>query len=217
MSIEELRIFYKDFLEKMVDNGLDFFEDKDENRFIDWCEDNSRDLDFFFANGMTKIVLWEDELPYVIKIPFLNEYHRTDYCKKEVENYKAARRDFPEILDCFAWCDFLFDFCGFPIYIMEKIDCDEVTLSDRAYSAAYEKFVSYDEGCEEEEVAEKFSNEYYNWSGDEQTESLIYEEWSFEKVQAFLEFCAIREINDRHVGNWGYRGDQLVIVDYSGF
>lgn len=217
-NMEELRAFYKDFLDELVENGMSFFEDTNRDALLDWCDNNSHDLDFYYANGATKMVFWEDEYPYVIKFPFLDENHARDYCKQELANYQAAQKDYPEIVDCFAWCDYLFEYCGFPIYIMEKVDCDEATVSERAYSAAYntakdERFIKDDD----EDFDEEFSNEFYDWSGDEQTEPLLYEEWNWKVVDTFLEFCSIRDINDRHTANWGYRGSQLVIIDYSGF
>lgn len=209
-NIDELRIFYKSFLDDLCKGGLDADVIASKDNFIDWAYANNRKLDFFFSFGASKMVLWEDEMPYVLKIPFLNDVDR-DYCKIEIDNYKKAEK-IPEIAECFAWCDYLFELFGFPIYIMEKANCDEGEISEQAYSSAYEATCEYESVDEE-----KFSEDFYYWSDIEQMENLLCDEWTWRVFDKFLHFCEKNNINDRHTGNWGYIGDRLVIVDYSGY
>ncbi len=216
MDIEELRIAYKQILDDCFESTWDFSHfvgpdhDSTGYNFPDYIH---------YAFGATKAVLWEDTLPYVIKIP-LELYMERDYCKREVKNYKLAQ-NCPQIIKCFAWCDFLFYYYDMPIYIMEKADCDE----DEIYSNAFETALS--ESCEDNNVerdgpdyddyCETFSDEWEWMDGTEQVGYLYYKQWGIETATLFEEFCDENGINDLHSANWGYINGRLVVVDYSGF
>lgn len=217
MTHEELQVIYRELLDRCCEDGLGtFFETRDNEDLFRWLYQGSVD-DVLIESGATKVVLSYTDLPYVIKFCFSG---KTDYCKAEYENYVAAK-EIPEITDCFAWCDYLFDYRGFSIYVMEKIDCSEYLIEDRAYSASLESACQHEGICEDSEdykrFCDEFSSSYYEWDADEQMIDLLEKEWGSEIAHTFNDFCWENGINDRHSGNWGYRGDHLVIIDYSGF
>lgn len=216
-----LQEHFKTILDKIDEAGFHhFFETRESIDFYEAAQETDAIDNIYFDCGSTRAVFWESDFPYVIKIPFFSEKNR-DYCKVEVENYKAAELFLVE--DCFAWCEFLFTYHDCPIYVMEKAICDEENISDCAYSASL-KWALSEEGISEEEnpeeygfFCENFSSNYFNWESDSQMDSYIEEEWGFEKARAFNDFCFEVGINDRHTGNWGHIDGRLVMVDYSGY
>lgn len=221
-NIEYLKCFYKEFLDDCCADGMDFFKTGDREDFYKWYDKRCNSEDFSAAYGATKMVLWEDTLPYVIKVPFLDSRSGfRDYCRIELSNYKKVQK-IPEIVDMFAEVEFLFEYCGFPVYIMEKVSCDEEEISSRAYEAAFdfsrEQHGMYNDGSPEYEgFCDNFCSNYYNWSAEEQMEDFLFGEWGFTTMKKFEDFCSKNNINDLHSGNWGWRKDRLVVVDYSGY
>lgn len=221
-DLEYLRTFYKDFLDKCCAHGFKFFECKDRYDFYEWehkC--GIENIGIYCTCGATKMVMWEETLPYVIKIPFLeNRNGYRNFCEIEVRNYKEAQEN-SEIVDCFAWEDFLFNYKDVPIYIMEKVDCDECGISDAAYSYSFDAFCA-GEKIERgtpgyEDAVSSFADDYYDWwDGIEQMEALLRENWGNRIFEKFQDFCYRRNIGDLHFANWGYRGGMLIAVDYSG-
>lgn len=221
-NLDFLKQYYKELLDDCVVTGLDFFKTNDRDSFYNWShKSHGCPEDVYSANGATKAVLWTDEMPYVIKIPFIDQMScYRDFCELELINYKLAQ-NCPQIADCFAWCDFLFYYYDTPIYIMEKADCDE----DEIYSSAYDAALS--ESCASNSVrkgsagyndyCEAFSEEWEWMDGTEQVGYLYYREWGIEIATLFEEFCSEHSINDLHSANWGYVNGRLVVVDYSGF
>lgn len=217
-----LRQYYKEFLDDCCAHGLDFFETNNRDNFYDWGYNGTERPDnVFCSSGATKMVLWDDEEPYVIKIPFIDERSGyRDYCEIELHNYEQAHH-FPEIVNCFAQVDFLFVYKNHPIYIMEKIDCDEQGIEDAAYDTSFVSFCDregFEEGSlEYEDARDHFSDEYYDWwEGIEQIEALFCDCWGGRIFDCFRDYCNFHNINDLHTANWGWRGSELVVVDYSG-
>lgn len=221
-SLDDLKTFYKNFLDECCATGLSFFESGDYNDYWEWASNLPRKgSSIHTSNGASKIVLWEDDLPYVIKFPIFNgRTEFKDYCRVELKNYKALK-DFPEIISCFAWIDYLFEYKGFPIYIMEKVDCDEYGIEIAAYDSTLLRY------CEEENLVEgsddykekiaDFSDSFFSfWDGIEKMETLLIKDWGYQILKKFQDFCYKYNINDLHSANWGYRGNELVVIDYSG-
>lgn len=223
MDTFELKIAYKELLDTCCANGCTYFEDRDVEEFCTWIDNNLEEgslSSVFGSSGATKAVLYND-LPYVIKIPLMKDNESLNYCAIEYENYLAAI-EIPEIADCFAWMDFLFEYKGLPIYIMEKVECNEWEISDKAYAASFEWACAeegIDKGSEKyDKFCDEFSSSYYNWEVDAQIDCLLEKEWGFKSIKAFNDFCWEHDINDRHMGNWGYRKNGcIVIIDYSGY
>lgn len=215
--------FYKNLLDEACEDAewlFNFFlNGADREIFKDgYCNDIHPDLHITF--GETKAVLWEDSLPYVIKIPF--NYSITDYCELELVNYRNVVENSKKLADCFAWCDYLFDYYEVPIYIMEKVVVDEQEIESRAYNSAFNyslnrSGIHNDNSPEYIEFCKKFSSSYYRMTCHDQMQYLLDEEWGPELGSAFEDYCEENSINDRHSGNFGYIGNHLVIIDYSGY
>lgn len=193
----------------------DFFSEGNEDNWFA-LEDSANNLDFDidFECGATKGVIIDHDCGYVIKLPF-RDRDGFDYCKAEWRNYCVAESQ--GLAEFFAFMDFLGFFHNYPIYIQELVDCDEYNISDRAWSSSFNSYCmnnGYDK--EDAEVIDEFSDYFYSWDSCEQTEALFEEEWGadFDKLTIFFED---NHINDLHSGNLGYRGDKLILIDYSGF
>lgn len=198
-------------------NFANFLEDGTENGFIDWrC--NLSKSSFEVNWGSSKGVIFDPDLPYVLKIPFDFYTSRArNYCEIEYENYQAAK-DFPEILDRFAWIDFLFAYRGYPIYIMEKVNCDDEEILSRAFNSSYSTYCERNNFLSKKEKLEDFSDIFHcHYSPREQMNDLLINQIGAARTKLFWDFCDEREINDLHSGNWGLRGNDLVLVDYSGY
>ena len=219
MTEIELQNHYRELLDYCCGNGLKFFETGDPNDLTEWLT-GVLPSSVFGDFGETKAVLYDDELPYVIKIPLMRHANSKNYCDIELSNYSAAE-EIPEIAGCFAWMDFLFEYHGFPIYIMEKVDCDEEEVSSRAYDSSFKWACSQEgfiEGSKEyEEFSEEFEDRYYDWSMEARMESFLEDEWTYQIFKIFQDFCWEHGINDLHAGNFGFRDGFLVVIDYSGY
>ena len=202
------------------------------------CEDNDFDTyfiesqiedvvngDFFVTNGISKLVIDVDDLPFVIKIPFngrkeyewLDEYcHddtwcpfycaggsvKWDYCEVELEYTTAIQDEGYEMFvpDMMYLCNV--DEYG--VYVQEKVRplCECRHIYD-VTDASFEKA---------RKCSRKFDIEWAARAID------IY------GVDAFVEFCEWIDyafpqmMRDMHAANYGYRynGDP-VILDLSGF
>ena len=155
--------------------------------------------------GATKLVIISSEADnWVFKIPF-NDY-KSNYCQMEVEIYENAEREGVE--EFFAPCYFLENFDGAAIYVMARA---EVSFN-RLYSDLYERFSS--EGRAEDEIENMLidiedSDEYVDW---------LFPYYSdYDSFEKFVEFLRSSNINDLHSGNIGYIGDNVVLIDYSGY
>jgi len=215
-----IRNHYMEVLEELSKIGLDtFFETRARCEFdnFDW---NSVPGSIQLSGGETKAVIWDNEMPYVLKIPYFStKTVDKNYCDREVDFYAEAEEAGLE--DCFAWCDFLFFFHNCPVYIMEWADCDEGAIGDSAYDASF-RLACAQEGISEgsenyDRFVDEFSDSYYNCDCDTQILDLLDEVWGYQKARAFNDFCYDHGINDRHTGNWGYVDGRLVIIDYSGY
>lgn len=218
MNIEELRTAYKQILDDCFESSSDFTDFVGPEHY-DYVRKRTFPDCIHYSFGATKAVLWEDTLPYVIKIP-LGFYRKKDYCEREVKNYKLAQ-NCPQITNCFAWCDFLFYYYDMPVYVMEKADCDEDEISGEAFETALLTSCEINnikkDSKDYEAYCETFGDEW-DWMEDtERMECLCRKQWGVEIVGLFEAFCIKNDINDLHTGNWGYVDGRLVVVDYSGF
>lgn len=208
-------------------NFADFLEYGTEESFVDWCY-NLPKLPFKIDWGSSKGVISDPDFPYVLKFPFdFYRSHARNYCEIEYQNYQDAK-DFPEILDRFAWADFLFTYKGYPVYIMEKVNCDGDEILSRAFDFSYSSYCKKNEsilslakhktGDFEKKILSDFSDLFHcYYSPREQMSDLLIEQIGAARTKLFWDFCDEREINDLHSGNWGLRGNDLILVDYSGY
>ena len=166
--------------------------------------------------GASRLVLWDENYDYVIKIP-LSMYDEK-YCQHEVEIYAAAVDKGLE--HHFGWCECFLEptDCSVGIYVMEYLDgCEDLIYHD-AWTYAYEHY------CEEnhldsssEEIAEDYINSY---DGDKDNEILMdyfKSEMDIKEATLFERFIDRWHINDLHVGNYLLRNNKMVICDYAGW
>lgn len=212
--------YYTKFLNKIITNSLEDDEDKcaysfieflqtrNPNSFCEWQYSASISRSEFCncASGLTKGVIWDNVLPYVLKTPFGDEFE-VDHCRAEARNYKRALEEGLE--SCFAWCEKLMDFEYkgnlVPIYIMSYAECGDEMITDSVYSYLSEI------GATEEEISS------INLSDSYIVEEFLEHLWGEEYFSRFISFCFDNKIDDLHSGNVGYIGNEVVCVDYSGF
>ena len=176
------------------------------------------------ATGCTRFVLGDEYRDYIIK--FQKQGDEVDYGALEVKTYeRAVAAGFD---DKFAWTAKLMDYhyitddCDIviPIYVMEYVDCNYEMVSDDSYNYHYTAF------CEQENLdpnSDEARDEWYSTDGDySSTEAMIefaFNVWHASLLfkEGFIKFLREERINDLHCGNWGYRGDTLVLTDYAGY
>lgn len=230
MNLINCRIQVKSFLDYLKSLGLPFEGGTyDFNRWLFRNQDAFDKKGIHFDFGASKFVFWTDSTDYVIKMPYYDdckdcENKSRDYCKIEARNYRIAVKE--NCAEYFAPSFFLFVYGTFPIYVMEKVDCDCDEISSQAYECAREEFLSeqgYEEDGNDDDEGRKeaiyaFEDSYYDLRGLDQLVPLLVENYGGYVTHQIEMFCYQHNINDLHCGNWGYnsRGN-LVMVDYSGY
>lgn len=196
-------------IEVLCSNGFSqFLNNRTESEFRLWKNGFSyEDLEnISYSNGVTKLVIIDEDSDWVLKIPFCNR--TCNYCAIEAENYKKAVEAGVE--EAFAACYFLMEYEGAPCYIMEKVSCDEEIVESDFYKIGSSRL-----------SGEMSEDEIYSYLGSMDGEKIIDRLLEFYYDGGFLAeiniFLSQNEINDFHTGNVGYRGTNLVFVDYSGF
>lgn len=212
--------YYKDLLDFLYrEHGFDNFlaSDSEEQDFYDWHCGVSKSLPLKITNGASKGVIIDYSLPYVLKIPF-NYYNdeACDYCNLELENYIAATQ-VKEISDCFAWTDFLFMYHGYPIYIMEKVECNSSKVESKAFYSSYHSYCKKSGIVPSEKSRVHFETIFHRYGNEARMDALLMEQLGRKSTKIFWDFCDDNNINDLHEENWGFRGNKLVLVDYSGY
>ena len=173
-----------------------------------------------YAYGASRIVIWdEDYCDYVIKVALDEKYEK--FCQHEVEVYEAAVKE--GLADNFAWCmcysDSYYDEDRYVpgIYVMEYVDCNEDTVADATYKHGYEEY------CEMNGLDSSnwdSIDEYDRWyEGDSEDRVLDYMEslMSSEYRRMFEVFMCKWWITDIHEQNVGFKGSNMIIVDYAGW
>ena len=192
-------------VEALVEYGLnENLASYGEHNTQDWFQNCNLGAEGFGASGgISKACIWHDDLVnWVIKVGFTQKGPREkkDYAAKEYENYLLAVEAglsyyFPETV-------FLGVFGGRPFYLQQYAECDESQVSfewherlrERGYYESDEDiWAEIDEMCDSEKAELSFHDE------------------------ELVNFLCENHINDLHEGNFGYIGDRMVIVDFSGY
>ena len=176
----------------------------------------------WYSYGASRLVIWdEDYCDYVIKIALDDRYEK--FCQHEVEVYAAAVK---EGLDAqFAWCMCYSKphyndegVCEVPgVYVMEYVDCDEDAAEDITWKYGYEQYCSLN-GLDSSDFDSE--DAYNDWNQGETEERVLdYMEslMSPEYRRAFEVFMCKWWITDIHTQNVGFKGPNMVIVDYAGW
>lgn len=190
-------------VEAMVEYGL--IESLGEGRVYDWFSINDLfDEGFDLFIGMTKACIAHDDLfDWVIKVGFTRGV-KIDYAKKEYECYCLAEEAGLEYY--FPTTIYLGEFGGRPFYLQQAAECSEDQVSSDWYESLRDR---YEENGELYDVDELWN--------------IIYDMDDYEKAmltfgdEELASFLQEHRIGDLHEGNFGYIGDHMVIVDFSGF
>lgn len=201
--VYDLLLAYRELVELLKkEDGIDFSYWYEYYGISDIEEVES----FHIVSGASRVVIFFDDIDYVVKIPFSGAGN-CSLCKKEVEFFLLAS-------DCniekmFAECDYLDSYNVLDIdnqyyqiemYIMKKAQVDEFKVE--RISEEQKTSFSYDGDWNESDrnVIKNFEHFY----GIELTEELI-------------EWLIYNGINDIHESNMGFIGGMPVLIDYAGY
>lgn len=206
-------------LYKMDSSFAYFLEIPCRKRWDDVNDANS--TEYSLPSGASKGVIIDDDLDYVIKIPFLySEYYNRAKDKMELSNFDNYCSYEEAVYNCagtyglndfFAESFFLGYFHNVPIYLMKRMDASCERCSDTVISGLVES------GLDENEASDK----YYEALEENDTDlvrllfSLYYDE---DEVDDLIDFLDRQQVNDLHDGNIGFDShDNPVLIDYSGY
>ena len=172
-------------------------------------------LDIFF--GQTRAVIVDEaEDRFVLKIQYRG-YDKADYCASEAWAYqKVCDQNLEQF---FAAIAFIGKFKNLPLYVMEKCDVDEDKNSSLSEKHYYNEWRASNNLTDSEAAMEQFYDEV-DESEYQDTEGMLdfaAAEWGYKDAQRVRVLWELYQINDCHVGNWGWRDGELVITDYAGF
>lgn len=150
---------------------------------------------------------------FCIYHPFFGDYvvkfstESFDYCEREYKNYWAAVYNHFE--EYFPYTIFLGNLNGINLYLQEKAICDSQAVSDMWYSKVYDGYWSEEEAIEASNTGEIWN--IIDDLDDSERIEIIYDN------SDLIDFLDEYRINDLHEGNFGYIGERLVIIDFSGY
>lgn len=173
--------------------------------------------------GATRLVIWDDECDYVVKVAL--DHWDEKYNKHEVEVYAEAEK--AGFSDMFGWCAQYTEGHGEKetfvpgVYVMEFLDGCEDEVIDSAYSLKYDWF------CEQngldpsdfdsrDKYAEYKSGDGYQ-EDDEEIMELLTEGMSVSETYDFNSFIYEHEVNDIHSGNILMKNGRFAFCDYAGY
>ena len=207
--------YTEEMKEKYCNNFYEFYDD---NSLIGFFERGDYSDSIHYAYGASKIVVWDDMCDYVMKISKTDKDDQ--YCKKEAEVYDEACKWGAE--DAFAWCAEIYPagvFGNRGIYAMEYVDCNECEINDCSYDYAFHNYCD-NEGLDptDDEVIDKY-NDYF-WRYEDDLDTLW--DWATDGWSSYVRWVVYKlidkfNLNDFHAGNWGFIGNKVVLVDYSGW
>lgn len=172
--------------------------------------------------GATRLVIWDDECDYVIKIA-LDSYCEK-YNKKEADVCAAAEEEGFE--NMFGWCKQYLPPQGEKenyvpgVYVMEFLEGCEDDVIDSSYERGYKEFCRSN-GLDEFDFDSHDRYQEYREEADieEQDEimELLVEGMSVRETYDFNSFLYNNDINDLHSGNVLMKNGRFVICDYAGY
>ena len=218
-------------IELEVNNALDTVRDlipyglhevikgeADNNEFFEDVKDYANKNGISFFHGASKLVIIDEESDWVIKLSYdcsvdVDEGMESDYCKRELYNYEKACEE--GVDKFFAEIHMIGEVDGIEVYLQEKLKVDDGVEEDvdkifRDYAYSLDESY-YDEIEDDDERESILADDVYEMDEGERIEAIFGFE---EKLITFIED---NDINDLHSGNFGYRGADLVIMDYSGW
>lgn len=196
------------------------------------CDVMNMFSDITVEYGATRIVIIQDDVPYVLKIQ--DDDSEFDYGKNEVTVYqKAAEQGLEKY---FAWVmkaftlilpfeyraddsdEMIHSETKRDIYVMERCDMDEDAMTQNSIDHAYHAWLAEEELEDCAESRERWEDECDEDYLSNQEAMLEYaeDEWG-NAAWDVSEFLDSMYVNDCHSGNFGWRNDELVICDYAGY
>ena len=170
-----------------------------------WFDNNSLGaMGFWASGGATKACIGHRDLTdWVIKVGY-KEQVTCDYAALEYENYCFAEE--AGLAFYFPKTVYLGEFAGVSFYLQQMAECYE----DQVASDWYERLRDSYEESEEEYDDNDLWNEIDSMDDDDRAYLTFHD-------HELVEFLRENHINDLHEGNFGYIGDRMVIVDFSGW
>ena len=175
-----------------------------------------------WESGATRLVIWDDECDYVIKIALESFYEK--YNKHEVDIYKDAEKE--GFADMFGWCELYLPPHGEKehyvpgVYVMEFLEGCEDDVIDSSYERGYKEFCKLNELDESEIDSRNLYEEYRSENNVEEEDEimeLLVEGMSVSETYDFNSFLYNNDVNDLHSGNVLMKGGRFVICDYAGY
>lgn len=189
-------------------------------------------IDIQVENGISKLVLIPEDMPFVIKIPF-NGMHHYDYVYNEEEDdYEEGDYYFYEFQVHPDYCNFEMELVqqaqdrGFEQFVLDTI-CFYVDKNGRNYYLQEKATPSrYSYGMPPREISEHSKEVAASMSKaycrcDEKWRASVVECYGENMWIMFVDWNAMNGLgilDDMHGGNYGYREDGTpVLIDISGF
>ena len=228
-NINEIRERFSNLIYKLdTDYRFSDYLDADSPEDFEWSwneyDDAADHLGIWTGSGATKIVIGDEYRDSVIKFQLPYHCREFNYCAREVEVYnEAVKHGFG---DQFAWSAHLFDYTfevggdvvTVPFYVMEYCQCGYDSIDDEMYEWHYTKYRT-ELGLEDcDATRSKYNTVKYNKDLGERMMEWACSVWNLPYANGGIaKFMRDMYINDIHCGNWGWIGDRLVLVDYSGY
>lgn len=193
-------------VEALVEYGLvNHLAPYGKNDTEEWFGNNNLfSCGFWTAGGLSKVCIRHSDLPnWVIKVGYIEEVS-CDYATIEYNVYCNAvksnlERYFPKTF-------FLGNFGGRAFYVQELAECDE----NEVFSSWYNRLEDIYTRDETEYSPDDLCTEIDCLSDLERIE-LMFDD------PALCQFLRENDVGDFHEGNFGFIGDRIVIVDFSGW
>jgi hypothetical protein len=212
--IADIKAQFDAIYEALLPSGFDRFlaDSKNYDQFCEWRDafyegDWETKLEVDFAGGCTRFVIIPRSGDYVFKIQY--DFDKDiDYCANEAAVYVAAERE--GVAEFFAWTACIGTYGNADVYAMERVVVDENRNSSDSYAYHCEQWRE-ESGSDDEDV--DIFGDYDDHDG--MIEYAIAHNGNLmRKAVDLLESIGV---NDLHCGNWGYRDDVFVLVDYGGY
>lgn len=188
------------------------------NNFYKWNEMHREYLSHIgcvACCGVTRVVIISDQLDWVIKVNFISDNTTPDYNELERDHFQSAIN--AGLDQYFAAMYYVENIDGIEVYAQEKVRADEDSVSSSFFEYTLENYynkVNYEqEGVTEDEVNDAAWEESIGLENEDRIYAMITDGMAREVVDFIFE----NDINDLHSGNWGYRGDEPVLIDYAGY
>ena len=192
----------------------DFAESFSEDYLFKWYQNADEPMlegvDFIF-DGSSKYVMIFDEVPQCV-VKFSRKGLRHDYCKLEAENYKKAIN---AGVDCYlARTEFFVEMGGISFYIQEKVECNDYDIESEMYNYAKQICDEDKDSMSEDEYNDLLWDMVGHFDCENSLNAVFGESY---ETQLLIDFCYNNKINDLHQGNFGYKGEFPVIIDFCGY